>query len=55
VGGIYLCQSRQSALKWPTRSIIIKSSFYVIMFYFATSQNTAGLGKIKLNAFIQTS
>jgi hypothetical protein len=34
---------------------IIKFIFYVNMLPFATDQNTVGLGKIKLNAFIQTS
>ncbi len=37
------------------RLTIIKYCFYVIILYFVVNQNTAELGKIKLNTFIQTS
>jgi hypothetical protein len=56
VAGVYLCQSGLPAAKNELiRYLIIKLAFCVIMFHFATNQNTVELGKIKLNAFIQTS
>jgi hypothetical protein len=36
------------------RHLIIKFSFYVIIFTFITNQNILRLIKIKINAFIQT-
>ncbi len=36
------------------KHLIIKFSFYVIIFTFIMNQNIFGLTKIKINAFIQT-
>jgi hypothetical protein len=36
------------------KHLIIKFSFYVIIFTFIMNQNILGLIKIKINAFIQT-
>ena len=36
------------------KRLIIKFSFYVIIFTFITNQNIVKLIKIKINAFIQT-
>ena len=36
------------------KHLIIKFSFYVIIFTFIINQNIFGLTKIKINAFIQT-